>query len=427
MSVEPGISQARYLRLILLGALIGLPAAVVAAGFIALVHTLENWLWTDLPDALGASSPPAYLVLVLPVVGALIVVAARTLLPGDGGHDPLEGLSGAPTPWRYAPGVALAALGTLPFGAVLGPEAPLIALGSAVGGLVTIFVRLDSRSTAVLAAAGSFSAISALFGGPLVAGMLLVEGGLGMGAALVPMLVPGLVAAAVGYLVFVGVGSWGGVAAGALAVPGLPAYQGTHILDLLVGIGVGVATALVLVIVRRLAARVAGLRRGRLGMPGLLVAGGFTVGVLAVLADALGVDSQDVLFSGQASLPALVAESSLGTALVLLVAKTLGYAVSLAVGFRGGPIFPAIFVGIGLGSVAEIVFGVSPTLAVAVGAASGMASQTRLVFASVLFSALLVGTSARDTMPAAVLATVAAWLTVNAVEPLPRAAAKRAA
>ena len=38
----------------------------------------------------------------------------------------------------------------------------------------------------MLATAGSFSAISALFGGPLVAGMLMVEGGLGMGPALLP-------------------------------------------------------------------------------------------------------------------------------------------------------------------------------------------------------------------------------------------------
>ena len=39
----------------------------------------------------------------------------------------------APTALAAGPGVALAALGTLSFGLVLGPEAPLIALGSVVG------------------------------------------------------------------------------------------------------------------------------------------------------------------------------------------------------------------------------------------------------------------------------------------------------
>jgi hypothetical protein len=87
--------------------------------------------------------------------------------------------------------VALAAIGTFAFGAVLGPEAPLIALGSAVKLVFIPLARAGPRGNAVLAAAGSFSAISALFGGPLVAGMLLLEAGAArLGAALIPMLLP---------------------------------------------------------------------------------------------------------------------------------------------------------------------------------------------------------------------------------------------
>ena len=120
-----------YLRLVLLAALIGIPAALLAAGFVGLVHYVEGWLWQSLPQALGASSPPWYLVVGLPVVGAAIVLAARKLLPGDGGGEPLEGLSSRPTPVSHVPGVVIAATATLGFGAVLGPEAPMIALGSA--------------------------------------------------------------------------------------------------------------------------------------------------------------------------------------------------------------------------------------------------------------------------------------------------------
>jgi hypothetical protein len=60
-------------------------------------------------------------------------------------------------------------------------------------------------------------------------------------------------------------------------------------------------------------------------------------------------------------------------------------------------------------------FDVSPTLAVAVGAAAGMAAQTRLLFAPLLFALLLVGKAGVDTTPAAVLAAVAAWLTIAAL------------
>jgi H+/Cl- antiporter ClcA len=87
------LAGAAYLRLVLLGAAIGIPAALAAAAFLVAVHQLEEVLWHDLPDALDYSSPPWFLVIGLPVVGAAIVAAVRRGLPGDGGHSPLGGIS----------------------------------------------------------------------------------------------------------------------------------------------------------------------------------------------------------------------------------------------------------------------------------------------------------------------------------------------
>ena len=56
----------------------------------------------------------------------------------------------------------------------------------------------------------------------------------------------------------------------------------------------------------------------------------------------------------------------------------------------------------------------SPTVAVAVGTAAGMAASSGLLFSPVLFAALQVGSSGQDAVPAAVLASVAAWLTLAA-------------
>lgn len=151
-------------------------------------------------------------------------------------------------------------------------------------------------------------------------------------------------------------------------------------------------------------------------MPWLLLGGGLAIGLIAQIADWLGANSQDVLFSGQASVPALAAEGSTGIVLVLLVAKALGYAVSLGCGFRGGPVFPAIFLGIAIATFPVDWFGVSPTLAVAVGAAAGMASATRLLLTPIVFAALLVGRGGLDTVPAAVLAATAAWLVVTLLD-----------
>jgi len=421
---SPDLSGTAYLRLVALGAAIGIPAALVAALFLALVHELEHLLWDRLPNALGSSSPQWYLVIGLPVVGAVIVLAARVTLPGDGGHSPLEGIGGGAVPVAFAPGIALAAIGTLSFGAVLGPEAPLIALGSVVGMIATFFTPVGKRAGAVLGTAGSFSAISALFGGPIVGGLLMVEGGVEMGAALLPVLIPGFVAAAIGYVIFVGFGTWGGLHAQSLVVPDLPAYNGTHVYDLIVGVAVGITSALLLTIVRRGARELAGPGLGRLGLPTLLVGGGLAVGLVAQIAGWLGADSQDVLFSGQSGVPALAAADSTKIVLILLLAKAIGYAVCLGCGFRGGPVFPAIFIGIALATLPVEWFGVSPTLAVAVGAAAGMAAGTRLIVTSSLFAGLLVGKVGLDAIPAAVLAACAAWLTMQFID---RRAQQRAA
>jgi H+/Cl- antiporter ClcA len=428
MSAPPPVDPRSYLRVVGLGALIGIPAGLLAAGFLALVHQLENVLWTDLPNELGYSSPPWYLVVGLPVLGALLVVAARALLPGDGGHSPIKGLSTDPTPLSAGPGVVLAALGTLSFGAVLGPEAPLIALGSVVGMAAARMAKLGERETAVLATAGSFSAISALFGGPLVAGFLMVEAGVGLGAALIPALLPGLVAAACGYVVFIGLGNFAGIQETTLEVPDLPLYDGTSVPDLLAAVAIGVITALIVQAVRGLGARTDSLRTGEravpastrripgVSMPVLLVAGGLTVGLLALSAEGLGADSQDVLFSGQASLPSLIGEGSASIILLLIAAKALAYGVSLGCGFRGGPVFPGIFLGVAVAMLGVVWFDLSPTLAVATGAAAGMAAATHLLFSSVVLATLLVGTAGSDAVPAAVLAAVAAWLTRTAAD-----------
>lgn len=412
----PQLGGPAYLRLVLLGGLVGIPAGLAAALFLAFVHELEHWLWTDLPDALGDSSPPWYLVLGLPVVGAAIVIVARLFLPGDGGHRPLEGIGGGTMPISYAPGVLLAAIGTLGFGAVLGPEAPVVALGAIVAIAVTSFARLAERETKVLATAGSFSAVSALFGGPLVGGVLLLESGVGLGAMAIPALLPGFVAAAVGYLIFVGFGDWGGLNAPGLVVPDLPLYDGTHLLDLIVAVAVGVITAIVIAVIKQVATRAEGEGDRRLGMAAFLLAGGVAVGLIALVADGLGADSQDVLFSGQAAIPSLIAETSTGIVLLLIVAKALAYMVSLVCGFRGGPVFPAIFLGIGIATLPVVWFDVSPTLAIAIGTAAGTAAQTRLVLTSMLFATLLVGSQGLDAVPAAVLAAAAAWIVATAFE-----------
>jgi H+/Cl- antiporter ClcA len=134
------------------------------------------------------------------------------------------------------------------------------------------------------------------------------------------------------------------------------------------------------------------------------------------LSDSSGSDAEDVLFSGQASVPAVVAEDSAKIVVILLVAKALAYGICLGCGFRGGPVFPAIFLGAALATFTVIWFDVSPTLAVAIGTAAGMTAVTRMLLTPILFAALLVGPAGVDAIPAAVVAAATAWLVIATLE-----------
>jgi H+/Cl- antiporter ClcA len=68
-----------------------------------------------------------------------------------------------------------------------------------------------------------------------------------------------------------------------------------------------------------------------------------------------------VLFSGQSSLPDVTAETAAGVLVALVVAKGLAYAISLAVGFRGGPAFPAVAIGVMVGVLASVALPDSPS------------------------------------------------------------------
>src|SRR4029078_13141353 len=123
-------------------------------------------------------------------------------------------MSSGAVPPTELPAITIAAFATLACGAVLGPEAPLIAIVSGMGVLAVHLVRRNApqQATVVIAAAGSFAAISTLFGSPITGAFLLMEAsGIG-GALLGVVLVPGLLAAGVGALIFVGLDSWTGFA-----------------------------------------------------------------------------------------------------------------------------------------------------------------------------------------------------------------------
>jgi H+/Cl- antiporter ClcA len=406
-----------YVKTLVFAALLGAPVAFAAVLFQTAIHDLIHIVWEVIPEELGWSEPAGWYVVLVPgLAGLLVALAVR--LPGHGGHSPLEGLGADPIPPIALVSILPAALATLGLGLVLGPEAPLIALGLALGALAVHLIRLEGTGAQLLVFAGAFAAVAALFGGPLVAAFLLFEVTAASGKVPAQQigraLLPGFVAAGTGALVFTGVGDWEGLHQMNLALPSLPAYDSVRLADLAWAMLIAVAVSVVVVAIRHLAHRVA-VKSTRPVLT-LLVAG-LLVGGLAVAFRAIADRPVDlVLFSGQSELPDIVAEGSASVLILLVVAKGLAYALSLGAGFRGGPVFPAIALGVAAAiAAANVLPGLETTPAVAAGIAAGTTAVLRVPFTAVLLVSLLMGDSALDVAPIAVLAAVVGWLVATAL------------
>lgn len=420
-----------YLRTLVYAAILGILVAFAAVLFQTLIHDVEHVVWDVVPEELGWSEPAGWYVILVPGFAGLLVAAACRL-PGHGGHSPLEGLGTSAVRPIDLGSILLAALASLALGLVLGPEAPLIALGLALGVMAARLVRLEGTEGQLLAFAGAFAAIAALFGNPLVAALLLFEVSAASGKIpaenLGRALLPGFVAAGAGGLVFTGVRDWPGMHQTSLAIPSLPSYETVRPLDLLWCLVIAVVVAFVVVAIRHGAHGLA--VRGSARPTALLVGAGLLVGASAVVFRATTDEPIDlVLFSGQAALPEIVAQGSAGVLAALILTKGLAYGLSLGAGFRGGPVFPAIAIGAAIGVLAaDVLPGLDATPAFAAGIAAATAAALRVPFTAALFVTLIVGSSATEVAPIAVLAAATGWLVAVALpSPEDRAAEKAAA
>jgi len=414
-----------YVQLLLLAAIVGVPVSAVAYGFLELVDALQTGLFTDLPKELGFESAPMLWPVPLLAVGGLLTALSIRLLPGTGGHSPADGFkTGAVTQSIELPGVFCAALATLSFGAVLGPEAPLIAIGSGLGMLAVRLAAGDAPDTAgaVIAASGSFAAIATLMGSPLLGAFLLLEAAGLAGPMVGIVLLPGLLAAGVGSLIFIGLDHITGLGTFSLTIPDVPEFGDPTVAMFGWALAFGLVAPFVGHAIRRLALWVRPRVEPRmvLLMPllGVLVAG-----LAIVFGEATDKDSSQVLFSGQNAVGSLVSGAatwSTGALLLLIVCKGLAYGLCLS-SFRGGPIFPAIFLGAAGGVAAADLPGMSLVPAVAMGMGAMSTVMLGLPLTSTLLAALLLGTPALNALPLVIVAVVVAYVLNARLSPAPAA------
>ena len=222
---------------------------------------------------------------------------------------------------------------------------------------------------------------------------------------------PGLLCSGVGFLVAVGINSCTGIGKVSLKISDVPAYAHPEGVAFFWAVGFGAGAAVLGSAIRRLGLLVRPHVEGR---PLILTpVAGLAIAALAMLYTQMtGKAASDVLFSGQESLPTLVRDASTYTAgglVMLIVCKGLAYGISLS-SFRGGPVFPSIFIG----GTAGILFSHLPGLPVTAGIAMGMGAMTavmlRMPMTAVLLAALLLGPEGIVAMPLVIVAVVVAFV-----------------
>ncbi|MGA8927685.1 MAG: hypothetical protein WB462_15840, partial [Solirubrobacterales bacterium] len=103
------------------------------------------------------------------------------------------------------------------------------------------------------------------------------------------------------------------------------------------------------------------------------------------------------------------------SALALLIAfKGLAYGVSLGT-FRGGPTFPAMFLGAATGLMAAQLPGFELTPAVAVGIGASVVAVLRLPLAAVVLATVFTVSAGVGSGPLVIVGVVVAYLTVQAL------------
>ncbi|MDO9486139.1 MAG: chloride channel protein [Actinomycetota bacterium] len=404
-------TQSQVFRLLVLAAVLGVLAGVAGAILLWVVDGGQEWLFVDLPALMGLDTAPWWLAAVLLFVGATIVAIAKRL-PGATGSGPLTGFH-FDDPLVMVPSVLLAAVATLVFGFVLGPEAPLIVLGSAVGAIVGR--KADPQARMAMMFLGGAAALGAVLGNPFVAGFMILEFA-AMGMVPVMLIAPAMLALACSYLVQIGIWNLPGLGASGLAVPGMPAYDSVQPWDIVLAILVSILGGAVAIAVRQGALSFEKFSSKRTTIT-LYATAVVTAIVLLIAQHGFDIAQDQILFSGNTGMAALVQETSVLAVIVILIGKAIAYAVALGGGFRGGPIFPATFLGVAVGVLAVLVL---PTDSVSAMAAAGIgataAAMLRLPATAALLGAVLIGGAGGAIAPFAIIGAVIGYLIRVAVD-----------
>lgn len=392
----------RQLLAILGGAIVvGALSAIAATAFLLIVEKSQEFVFHELPAAVGLNHAPWWWAGVLLVFAAVIVMLAQRMR-GATGAGPLTGFH-FDVPLVNVPAILLAAFASLVGGVALGPEAPLIVIGTSVAAILGARRAPEMRQAMMFI--GGAAAISAVFGNPFNTAFMVLEF-MALGVAPVALLLPVLTGLASGYLVSLGLWGIPGLGVHTLSVAGLPAYPEIEPGDLLAGLAVAIVAAAIALATRK-AGGVVDVLAQRSPATALFGAALITTLVLLLGETVFGVNQDQILFSGNSGMGTLIAQTSVATVLFILFGKAVVYSAALGSGFRGGPIFPVTFLGVAVGVLGSLIFPDANVSALAAaGIAASAAAFLKLPATSALLGVLLIAGAGETIAPFAIMGAV---------------------
>ena len=332
--------RARTMLLLAVPALIiGVASSLVLIVVMKVAAVLQTILWTALPVKLGISTDsPGWIMMMLTLTGIAVGLVIR-YSPGHAGPDPaLEPLIGAPVSPSALPGLVIALIIGLAGGVSLGPEHPIMAVNIALAVFLgaRLFPRVGALDWTILASAGT---IGALFGTPIAAALIFSQTlSSDNDVPLWDKLFAPLMAAAAGALTT----SLFFHPHFSLPIPHYGQMQLTDIVSCAVVVAIAIALGMIAVWCLPRLHRL----MHRLKHPVLILGmGGFILGVLGAIGGTV------TLFKGLDEMQQLAFSQvfSVSDYLLFALVKLAALVIAAACGFRGGRIFPAVFVGVALG------------------------------------------------------------------------------
>ena len=331
-----------FIKALLVGALIGTAGGLIGAAF---CHAI-GW-------ATAFRQAHSYIVWLLPLGGALIVLlySINGLRPTDTNGVLVAVRSAEPVPASTGPLIFIGTVITHLFGGSTGREGAALQLGGVLGWHISKLFRQTEKDSHLFVLTGMSAVFAALFGTPITAAIFALEVvsvGILQFSALVPCLCSALTAATIARAL--------GVPSESFFLPAMDFSWGN------IGGALLIAIAAALMSIVYCLAMHKGHKAAQKFLPNpylRILAAGFAVALISWL---LGTD--DYNGAGMAVIHRALEGEARAEAFAIKLVLTV---ITMACGYKGGEIVPAMFIGATMGCVLGSLMGLPAGLGAAIG------------------------------------------------------------